>query len=580
MDSAKQLRDLSKIYMEAVYGGKKKDTAMVVTNADKKANTPAYQNLKKGVKGYVAADHMKEGHSADTEGKKNCGCGQDPCVTYGDKNLTQVQKVEEQKKAEKDFDGDGKLESPESEYKGSKDKAIKKELKDLEKAGNTLKGKFVAKADKVKAVGESRRWWDVDVIEEQKAESSEEEEEKDKEDDDLFGSPNKKKKKGHDCATKVKHEEYGMGECIKEMHTLDEDGNVSHYDVLFGHGLEKNVDVSALEVLEGMYHEHAINHEKNMELQEQQKDTPDQVAAVIDMYRSKKGTDEATKDSLEGKKKAAKKERDYAKWERDKMARDAQKSGHPWKHAKGSTTEKEGKKSVKHAHVQDSYDWQNESKEAEEYLNTVSDVKDAELKADIKRWSAIEESGKFTKEEIESIKEADRLGKSEVYILDEVDDDLLQFVESSLGNFPEDQILDMMESMYHRRNPGKKHPLESGSSKVTPRPVSDKEKKSTDKEDRMYVAMRRVKDRQKGYDKDKSDAADRLHGHYTSRQSARKKGASSKEAAAGSHGDFGSKGFNIKRGGRKGLAPRTDRGTGNKAARRAGQEVKNRDPRK
>ena len=128
------------------------------------------------------------------------------------------------------------------------------------------------------------------------------EEEKDKEDDDLAGSPNKKKKKGHDCASKVKHEEYGMGECIKEMHTLDEDGNVSHYDVLFGHGLEKNVDVSTLEVLEGMYHEHAINHEKNMELQEKQKDTPDQVAAVIDMYRSKKGTDEATKDSEEGKK--------------------------------------------------------------------------------------------------------------------------------------------------------------------------------------------------------------------------------------------------------------------------------------
>jgi hypothetical protein len=289
---------------------------------------------------------------------------------------------------------------------GSKDKAIKKalgkEVKDLEKAGNTLKGKYVAKADKLKGVGESRRWWDVDVIEE-KAESPEEEEEKDKEDDDLFGSPNKKKKKkGHDCASKVKHEEYGMGECIKEMHTLDEDGNVSHYDVLFGHGLEKNVDASTLEVLEGMYHEHAINDEKNMELQEKQKDTPDQVAAVIDMYRSKKGTDEATKDSLEGKKKAAKKERDYAKFERDKMARDAQKSGHPWKHAKGSTTEKEGKKSVKHAHVQDSYDWQTESVEAEKYLETVSQVKDAELQADINRWETLQSKG-FSTEEIKSV---------------------------------------------------------------------------------------------------------------------------------------------------------------------------------
>ena len=131
-----------------------------------------------------------------------------------------------------------------------------------------------------------------------------------------------------------------------------------------------------------------------------------------------------------------------------------------------------------------------------------------------------------------------------------------------------------MESMWHRRNPGKKHPLESGSKKVTPRPVSDKEKKSTDKSDRMYVAMRRVKDRQKNYSKDKSDAADKLHGHYTDRQSKRKRGASSKEAAAQSHGDFGSKGFRVKRGGRSGVAPGTDRGTGNKAARRAGKAVR------
>ena len=177
--------------------------------------------------------------------------------------------------------------------------------------------------------------------------------------------------------------------------------------------------------------------------------------------------------------------------------------------------------------------------------------------------------------------EGNRLGKSQVEeSYDEIDDDLLLFVESSLGNLPEDQILDMMESGWHRRNPGKKHPLESGSKKVTPRPVSDEEKKSTDKSDRMYVAMRRVKDRQKGYSKAKSDAADRLHGEYTSRQSKRKAGASPKEAAAQSPGAFGSKGFRIKRGGRSGEAPRTDRGTGYKAARRAGQEVKDRDPRK
>ena len=48
---------------EAVYGGtppEKKDTRMTVTNADKKANTPAYQKFKAGDKRYKAADHMNE----------------------------------------------------------------------------------------------------------------------------------------------------------------------------------------------------------------------------------------------------------------------------------------------------------------------------------------------------------------------------------------------------------------------------------------------------------------------------------------------------------------------------------------
>jgi hypothetical protein len=215
-------------------------------------------------------------------------------------------------------------------------------------------------------------------------------------------------------------------------------------------------------------------------------------------------------------------------------------------------------------------------KRAKEFgKGVVSGVKTA-VKAikDVKKVVSEEEerlraSGKFTEEQIEAILESAQY--------DELDNELLQIVEDNLGVKTEDEILELMESGWHRRNPGKKHPLESGSSKVTPRPVSDKEKKSTDKSDRMYVAMRRVKDRQQGYSKEKSDAADRLHGEYTSRQSKIKKGATPKEAAAQSHGKFAGKGFNIKRGGRgeKGFhGPGTDRGTGNKARRRAGQEVR------
>ena len=93
-------------------------------------------------------------------------------------------------------------------------------------------------------------------------------------------------------------------------------------------------------------------------ISEKQKDTPDQVKAVIAYDKARKATDDAVYDTEHGKKKQAKKEKDYAKWQRDTGARDAQKSGHPWEHAKGSTREKEGKKSVKHVHVKDSYESQ------------------------------------------------------------------------------------------------------------------------------------------------------------------------------------------------------------------------------
>ena len=76
----------------------------------------------------------------------------------------------------------------------------------------------------------------------------------------------KKKKKSHDCASKVEHKEYGVGNCIKEMHTLDSTGNVTHYDVMFEHGIEKNVFIGDLNVLVSEMHEHVINTDKNKEL--------------------------------------------------------------------------------------------------------------------------------------------------------------------------------------------------------------------------------------------------------------------------------------------------------------------------
>ena len=61
----------------------------------------------------------------------------------------------------------------------------------------------------------------------------------------------KEDKGKHNCAKKVCHEQFGEGTCIFGEHAVpDENGFVSHYDVLFNHGVEKDVPVSEMEVLE------------------------------------------------------------------------------------------------------------------------------------------------------------------------------------------------------------------------------------------------------------------------------------------------------------------------------------------
>ncbi|AOO13287.1 hypothetical protein LIS021110_173 [Cyanophage S-RIM14] len=75
----------------------------------------------------------------------------------------------------------------------------------------------------------------------------------------------------HDCSSKVEHAEWGVGQCITEQHTLDEEGNISHYDVQFEHGLEENVSVEVLTTLVSEMHEHAINDDKNQEVLDEKK---------------------------------------------------------------------------------------------------------------------------------------------------------------------------------------------------------------------------------------------------------------------------------------------------------------------
>ena len=237
-------------------------------------------------------------------------------------------------------------------------------------------------------------------------------EEKKKKDDDLAGAPNKNGKNGkkkkrwwdddgdgkgyEDHEVKKEDAQYGYDSKGRSKNPADVEKRKRKEDKLFGAPLKKEAFSSWRDDLREIVSAHPITDvesekevtekkgiknkviinpkmseavaeiggqvisETEVDLQEKQKDTPDQVKAVIAFDKARKGTRDATYDSMHGKKKQAKKERDYAKWQRDKGAEDAQKSGHRWKHAKGSTREKEGKKSETHAYIKDSFDPQRE----------------------------------------------------------------------------------------------------------------------------------------------------------------------------------------------------------------------------
>ena len=257
----KQLHALSKIYQEAVYGGAKKeapkDTRMVVTAADKKANTKAYQNYKAGNKAYKAADHLKnesmqhrrnpEGTIKDRFKSKQTDPSKDNFTGIGDDigeimRQNAAMKKAAAKKTKKESYSDWRQDLKEiPNYEQIPASAKKRNEKISEKnVKNTVKINPEMK--------EEKRWQDDDG------------DGKWYEKSDVDGkiSKREKKSKKHNCASKVKHEEFGVGDCISEAHDLDENGNVAHYDVEFEEYIVRGVPVGELEILEGTMHDHVI----------------------------------------------------------------------------------------------------------------------------------------------------------------------------------------------------------------------------------------------------------------------------------------------------------------------------------
>ena len=114
----KELAELNAIYQKMSTSDV--DEAMIVTNADKKGNTPAYQNMKKGMKKkdgtpmYKAADHMKEEEVIDE--KMNAGL------------RAYIDKKKGKKTDDKEENGNGK--------NGKASKGSKPDFLDLDGDGN------------------------------------------------------------------------------------------------------------------------------------------------------------------------------------------------------------------------------------------------------------------------------------------------------------------------------------------------------------------------------------------------------------------------------------------------------------
>ena len=167
------------------------------------------------------------------------------------KKFQQRTTMPEEKMAKKDYDGDGKIESGKDEYFGSKDKAIKKAM------GKKIKEGF---SDWRHDLKEIPNYEQIPLTTKQRNEKISEKTVKNsvKINPTMEEGYGDKKKKKHDCASKVKHEEYGVGDCISEAHDLDENGNVAHYDVEFEEYIVKGVPVEELEILVSEMHSHSV----------------------------------------------------------------------------------------------------------------------------------------------------------------------------------------------------------------------------------------------------------------------------------------------------------------------------------
>jgi hypothetical protein len=195
--------------------------------------------------------------------------------------MDEKKKLDPVGKADADIDNDGDVDSSD-EYLHKRRKAIKKSM--AKEAADEMK--------KCPECGGSMENHEPDCS---RAESSNK---KKLEDDKDLDAGNSRKALKHDCATHVTSEQWGYGECIPGQHTLveQEDGTgvVTHYDVMFEHGIEMDIPVESLTIVAEKHHMHAQKKHKMKEAKQ-----PDQSGTkpekMLDKFKGagakKMGTD-------------------------------------------------------------------------------------------------------------------------------------------------------------------------------------------------------------------------------------------------------------------------------------------------
>lgn len=94
----------------------------------------------------------------------------------------------------------------------------------------------------------------------------------------------------HNCATHVFHEQFGEGRTLTTQHAdPDSEGNIAWYDVMFEHGIEKQVSVQEMKIVASESHMHSKKKKMKEEVEQVDEASARVAGAILKKLRAKHG---------------------------------------------------------------------------------------------------------------------------------------------------------------------------------------------------------------------------------------------------------------------------------------------------